>query len=143
MRMRSGKFLSKNEVEFRMYRKFGAEAIIKFETPSRCRKKRSTSSRRNRKPWPRMNTDEREHRFTFIRVHPWPGFRVRGRSPRRTRSGAAARSVSEIERLAVLILPNVKPDQEHLADLDLHAAAVIEAELHRSAALGNRLPGHW
>jgi len=33
MRMRSGKFLSKNEVEFRMYRKFGAEAIIKFETP--------------------------------------------------------------------------------------------------------------
>jgi hypothetical protein len=28
MRMRSGKFLSKNEVEFRMYRKFGAEAII-------------------------------------------------------------------------------------------------------------------
>jgi len=33
MRMRSGKFLSKNEVEFRMYRKFGAEATIKFETP--------------------------------------------------------------------------------------------------------------
>ena len=31
--MRAGKFLSKNEVEFRMYRKFGAEAIIKFETP--------------------------------------------------------------------------------------------------------------
>ncbi len=33
VRMRAGKFLSKNEVEFRMYRKFGAEAIIKFETP--------------------------------------------------------------------------------------------------------------
>lgn len=33
VRMRTSKFLSKNEVEFRMYRKFGAEATIKFETP--------------------------------------------------------------------------------------------------------------
>ena len=33
VRMRASKFLSKNEVEFRMYRKFGAEATIKFETP--------------------------------------------------------------------------------------------------------------
>ncbi len=33
MRMRQGKFLVKNEAEFRMYRKFGAEATIKFETP--------------------------------------------------------------------------------------------------------------
>jgi hypothetical protein len=33
VRMRSSKFLSKNEVEFRMYRKFGAEATIKFDTP--------------------------------------------------------------------------------------------------------------
>jgi hypothetical protein len=33
VRMRAGRFLSKNEVEFRMYRKFGAEAIIKYETP--------------------------------------------------------------------------------------------------------------
>ncbi len=33
VRMRSGKYLSKNEVEFRMYRKFSAEATITFETP--------------------------------------------------------------------------------------------------------------
>lgn len=33
VRMREGKFLVKNEVEFRMYRMFGAEAVIKFETP--------------------------------------------------------------------------------------------------------------
>ncbi len=33
MRMRQGRMLVKNEVEFRMYRKFGAEAVIKFETP--------------------------------------------------------------------------------------------------------------
>lgn len=33
VRMREGRNLVKNEVEFRMYRKFGAEAIIKFETP--------------------------------------------------------------------------------------------------------------
>jgi hypothetical protein len=33
VRMRASKFLSKNEVEFRMYRKFGAEATIKFDTP--------------------------------------------------------------------------------------------------------------
>jgi hypothetical protein len=33
MRMRQGKFLIKNEVEFRMYRKFGAEASITFDTP--------------------------------------------------------------------------------------------------------------
>ncbi len=34
MRMRQGKLLVRNEVEFRMYRKFGAEAVIKFETPA-------------------------------------------------------------------------------------------------------------
>ncbi len=33
VRMREGRTLVKNEVEFRMYRKFGAEATIKFETP--------------------------------------------------------------------------------------------------------------
>jgi hypothetical protein len=33
VRMREGRVLVKNEVEFRMYRKFGAEATIKFETP--------------------------------------------------------------------------------------------------------------
>ncbi len=33
VRMRSGKYLSKNEVEFRLYRKFSAEAVITFETP--------------------------------------------------------------------------------------------------------------
>ncbi len=33
MRMRSGKFLSRNETEFRMYRKFSAEASINYETP--------------------------------------------------------------------------------------------------------------
>jgi hypothetical protein len=33
MRMREGRMLVKNEVEFRMYRKFGAEAVITFDTP--------------------------------------------------------------------------------------------------------------
>lgn len=33
VRMREGKFLVKNQVEFRSYRKFGAEATITFETP--------------------------------------------------------------------------------------------------------------
>ena len=33
VRMREGKYLVKNEVEFRMYRKFAAEATITFETP--------------------------------------------------------------------------------------------------------------
>jgi hypothetical protein len=33
MRMRSGKLLTRNDVEFRMYRKFSAEATINFETP--------------------------------------------------------------------------------------------------------------
>jgi hypothetical protein len=33
MRMRMAKMLVKNEAEFRMYRKFGAEASITFETP--------------------------------------------------------------------------------------------------------------
>lgn len=33
VRMRAGKHLSKNEVEFRMYRKFSAEATITFDTP--------------------------------------------------------------------------------------------------------------
>jgi hypothetical protein len=32
-RMREGRSLSKNDVEFRMYRKFGADATIKFDTP--------------------------------------------------------------------------------------------------------------
>jgi hypothetical protein len=34
MRMRHGKMLSKNETEFRIYRKFAAEATISFETPA-------------------------------------------------------------------------------------------------------------
>lgn len=33
VRMREGRHLIKNEVEFRMYRKFGADATIRFETP--------------------------------------------------------------------------------------------------------------
>jgi hypothetical protein len=33
MRMREGRILTKNEVEFRMYRKFSAEASITFDTP--------------------------------------------------------------------------------------------------------------
>ena len=33
MRLRHGKMLSRNETEFRMYRKFSAEASITFETP--------------------------------------------------------------------------------------------------------------
>jgi hypothetical protein len=33
MRMRQGRILTKNEVEFRMYRKFSAEASITFDTP--------------------------------------------------------------------------------------------------------------
>jgi len=33
VRMRQGKFLNKNESEFRMYRKFGAETTITFDTP--------------------------------------------------------------------------------------------------------------
>jgi len=33
VRMRSGKDLIKNEVEFRMYRKFGTDTSIKFDTP--------------------------------------------------------------------------------------------------------------
>jgi hypothetical protein len=33
IRMRQGKYLSKNEIEFRMYRKFGAETSITFDTP--------------------------------------------------------------------------------------------------------------
>lgn len=33
IRMREGRNLTKNEVEFRMYRKFGADATIKFDTP--------------------------------------------------------------------------------------------------------------
>ena len=33
IRMREGRLLVKNEVEFRLYRKFGAEATIRFETP--------------------------------------------------------------------------------------------------------------
>ena len=34
MRMREGKFLVKNDVEFRMYRKFGADTSITFDTPA-------------------------------------------------------------------------------------------------------------
>jgi hypothetical protein len=33
VRMRSGKDLVKNEVEFRLYRKFGADTSITFDTP--------------------------------------------------------------------------------------------------------------
>ncbi len=33
MQLREGRYLSKNEVEFRLYRKFGAEATITFDTP--------------------------------------------------------------------------------------------------------------
>jgi len=37
VRMRTGKYLSKNRSRVRMYRKFGAEAVIKFETPEPLR----------------------------------------------------------------------------------------------------------
>ncbi len=33
MRMRQGKLLTKNETEFRMYKKYGTESIIKFDLP--------------------------------------------------------------------------------------------------------------
>jgi hypothetical protein len=33
MRMRDGKMLVKNDIEFRLYRKFSAEAAITFDTP--------------------------------------------------------------------------------------------------------------
>jgi hypothetical protein len=33
MRMRTGRYLAKNEVEFRLYRKFGVETAISFDTP--------------------------------------------------------------------------------------------------------------
>jgi hypothetical protein len=33
VRMRQGKLLAKNDVEFRLYRKFTAEAEIKYDTP--------------------------------------------------------------------------------------------------------------
>jgi hypothetical protein len=33
VQLREGRYLSKNEVEFRLYRKFGAEATITFDTP--------------------------------------------------------------------------------------------------------------
>jgi len=33
MRMRQAKLLTKNDVEFRLYRKFTAEAEIKYDTP--------------------------------------------------------------------------------------------------------------
>ena len=33
VRSRAGKLLTKNEIEFRMYRKFGADTTIKFDTP--------------------------------------------------------------------------------------------------------------
>ena len=33
MRMRAGRLLTKNEVEFRMYRKFETESILRFDTP--------------------------------------------------------------------------------------------------------------
>jgi hypothetical protein len=34
VRLRSGKFLTKNDVEFRMYRKFSTETTITFDTPA-------------------------------------------------------------------------------------------------------------
>ena len=33
MRMRQGRILTKNETEFRLYRKFGAETVLSFDTP--------------------------------------------------------------------------------------------------------------
>lgn len=51
MRMRSGKMLIKNEVEFRMYRKFGADANITFDTnldalpPDKLEEKPATSNK--------------------------------------------------------------------------------------------------
>jgi len=33
MRMRDGRLLAKNDVEFRMYRKFAAEATVSYEPP--------------------------------------------------------------------------------------------------------------
>ena len=42
MRMRMAKMLYKNEVEFRLYRKFAAEATIKFETPEPLPEEKTT-----------------------------------------------------------------------------------------------------
>ncbi len=42
MRMRQGRALFKNEVEFRLYRKFSAEATISFETPEPLAEERLT-----------------------------------------------------------------------------------------------------
>ncbi len=42
MRMREGKLLVKNDVEFRLYRKFGAEAVISFDTPEPLPEKMTT-----------------------------------------------------------------------------------------------------
>jgi hypothetical protein len=42
IRMRQGKFLVKNEVEFRLYRKFSAEAIITFDTPEPLPEEKTT-----------------------------------------------------------------------------------------------------
>ena len=42
VRMREGKFLVKNESEFRLYRKFAAEATITFETPEPLPEEKTT-----------------------------------------------------------------------------------------------------
>ncbi len=42
VRMREGKFLVKNEVEFRLYRKFTAEATITFDTPAPLPEEKTT-----------------------------------------------------------------------------------------------------
>ena len=42
MRLREGKLLAKNEVEFRMYRKFAAEATITFDTPEPLPEEKTT-----------------------------------------------------------------------------------------------------
>ena len=49
MRMRSDKLLTRNDTEFRMYRKFSAEASVKFETetPAPLPEKRPRNSRRS------------------------------------------------------------------------------------------------
>ncbi len=42
MRMRLARMLYKNEVEFRLYRRFSAEAVIKFETPEPLPEEKTT-----------------------------------------------------------------------------------------------------
>ena len=53
VRMREARTLVKNDVEFRMYRKFGAEAHISFQPPAPLPKEMTTEQPVNKKPAPK------------------------------------------------------------------------------------------